>query len=376
MKSKIKNIEHILEKCNSQLKSILSKVDNYKISRKYILEKTNNLINYSKNVDVKQIKKIPFSFIQKAQDLVENKIKSNPDNVVLQQPIYWTRGILWSLIGGTIFGVGWLTFAETEEIVVVVGKLEPKSSVANIQIPMQGIAREILVKEGDHVNKGDVLIRLDTDVSKAQNISLKKRLEISKDILRRLESLMKEGAISEVQYFQQKKQVIELESEFKQSAITIKYQEITSPVNGMVFDLKAKGEGYVAQRTEPIMKIVPFDKLQAKVEIDSRKIGFITVGKKASISIDSFPSSDFGVIGGEITKISSDALPPDPSLQKGYRFPADIRLEHQYLKIKNGKKLPLQPGMSLTANIKLRKVSYMKLLLNTFTEKADSLRTL
>ena len=47
-----------------------------------------------------------------------------------------------------------------------------------------------------------------------------------------------------------------------------------------------------------------------------------------------------------------------------------------YLKIKNGNSLPLQTGMSLTANIKLRKVSYLQLLLSNFQQKADSLREL
>ena len=124
------------------------------------------------------------------------------------------------------------------------------------------------------------------------------------------------------------------------------------------------------------MKIVPSDNLHAKVEIDSRRIGFVSIGKKADISIDSFPSNDFGVIEGTITKISSDALPPDPSFNKNYRFPVTIKLNEQTLKLKNGKRLSLQPGMSLTANIKLRKTTYIQLLLNKFQDKADSLKAL
>ena len=38
--------------------------------------------------------------------------------------------------------------------------------------------------------------------------------------------------------------------------------------------------------------------------------------------------------------------------------------------------LPLQVGMSLTANIKLRKVSYLQLLLREFQDKAESLQRL
>ena len=156
----------------------------------------------------------------------------------------------------------------------------------------------------------------------------------------------------------------------------MKYQEIISPVNGIVFELEPKGPGFVARTSQPVLKIVPFDNLLARVEIDSRTIGFVKTGKNVDISIDSFPASDYGVIKGTVTRIGSDALPPSPSEGKGYRFPAEITLDNQYLQIKNGKNLSLQAGMSLTANIKLRKVSYLKLLLGTFSDKADSLREL
>lgn len=53
-----------------------------------------------------------------------------------------------------------------------------------------------------------------------------------------------------------------------------------------------------------------------------------------------------------------------------------IKLDSQQLKLNDGKELPLQVGMSLTANIKLRSVSYLQLLLNTFQSKTDSLRQL
>ena len=49
-------------------------------------------------------------------------------------------------------------------------------------------------------------------------------------------------------------------------------------------------------------------------------------------------------------------------------------LSNQNLKLKDGKSLPLQTGMSLTANIKLRKVSYLRLLLSNFKSKTDSLK--
>ena len=131
----------------------------------------------------------------------------------------------------------------------------------------------------------------------------------------------------------------------------------------------------MAQNSEPVMTVVPLDKLQASVEIPSSDIGFVKIGQKADISIDSFPATDFGVLEGQIETIGSDALPPDS--QKGratYSFASNIKLSSQKLKLSNGETLPLQVGMSLTANIKLRKVSYLQLLLGSFKDKTSSLQ--
>ena len=54
---------------------------------------------------------------------------------------------------------------------------------------------------------------------------------------------------------------------------------------------------------------------------------------------------------------------------------ADL-LDDQQLRLKSGSSLPLQVGMSLMANIKLRKVSYLQLLLGEFQDKAESLQRL
>ena len=85
----------------------------------------------------------------------------------------------------------------------------------------------------------------------------------------------------------------------------------------------------------------------------------------------------FGVLKGKVTWIGSDALEPDPQEQRQeLSFPVTIQLDDQQLKLKSGSTLRLQVGMSLTANIKLRKVSYLQLLLGQFQDKAESLQRL
>ena len=315
-------------------------------------------------------------FLQKLQDRTELVLRNDSNHVVLRQSKFWASSIAWALMGGSAFAVGWITIAKTDEVVIALGKLEPKGGVVEVQMPIEGIAREVLVKEGEKVSKGQILIRLDTEITESTNQALQKRLEINNVITEKLSSLVKEGAVSELQYLQHQTKVEDIKNQMKTNLVKLKYQEIRSPINGVVFELEPKGIGYVARTSQPVLKIVPTSNLIAKIEIDSRTIGFVSTGKEAEISIDSFPASDFGVISGKVTRIGSDALAPIPSQGKGYRFPAEVSLNNQYLKLKSGKKLQLQAGMSLTANIKLRKVTYLQLLLNKFGDKADSLKSI
>ncbi|RPF99493.1 MAG: HlyD family efflux transporter periplasmic adaptor subunit [Prochlorococcus sp. TMED223] len=380
--------------------------------------------------------------IRRAQNQLEQKVSSvSHDESVLQQSRFWMRAVTWSLIGTTAFAVGWLAIARTEEIVVAQGKLEPLGDVKEIQIPVGGVARDILIKGGDRVSKGQILIQLDTETSseqvnsleaqfakKQQQLKLKleeqqgtldlsreqvattrDNLALEQQILSRFEFLSAQGASSELQYLQQRNKVRELrgrvtkekldgarqqsilnqdieqlnaqlaqlKAQLTEAKVTLKYQSLRSPVDGVVFDLKPTTPGFVAQSSEPVLKIVPFNNLEADVEIPSNKIGFVREGMSVDISIDSFPATDFGVLEGKVTSIGSDALPPDQQKQRQeYRFPATIQLDSQQLKLKNGTTLPLQVGMSLTANIKLRSVSYLQLLLGQFQSKTDSLRQL
>ena len=373
------------------------------------------------------------------------------DESILQQGRFWMRTVTWTLIGTTVFGVGWLALARTEEIVVAAGQLEPVGSVQDIQMPVGGVAEQILVEEGDSVKAGQVLMKLDTEATEEQRLSLEKtiklkreqltlkeeekrntmqvnqeevlmlenNLELQVEILKRYEQLESAGAFSEVQYLNQQNVVAEIQGRLMQSKadrlrqialldqqtaqlkseladlngklvetkVTLRYQQLKSPVDGVVFDLKPTSRGFTAQSTQTVMKVVPMGSLEAKVEVPSNKIGFVKVPfgcpeerdvcMNADISIDSFPSTDFGVLKGKVSRIGSDALEPDPQEQRQeLSFPVTIQLDAQQLKLKNGTSLPLQVGMSLTANIKLRKVSYLQLLLGEFQDKAESLQRL
>jgi hemolysin D len=169
-------------------------------------------------------------------------------------------------------------------------------------------------------------------------------------------------------------QIGEIDSKWIQAEQTLKYQKITAPVDGTVFELKAKTAGFVVNSSEPLLKLVPSDNLVANVYITNRDIGFVKEGQQVDVRIDSFPFQEYGDIKGELIEIGSDALPPD-QVYNFWRFSAKVRLHGQKLLI-NQRQIPLQSGMSINANVKLRQRTIMSIFTDFLVQKTESLKSL
>jgi HlyD family type I secretion membrane fusion protein len=168
------------------------------------------------------------------------------------------------------------------------------------------------------------------------------------------------------------KRIAEIDSQISQTEVTLQYQDLHAPVSGAIFDLKARTPGFVATSTDPVLKIVPDKTLNAKVFITNKDIGFVKPNMPVDIRIDSFPFSEFGDIKGTLVSIGSDALPPT-EIRPFYSFPAEIRLDRQFVLVRD-KEMPLQSGMSITANIKVRDRAVLNIFFDSFMQKVDTLK--
>ena len=168
----------------------------------------------------------------------------------------------------------------------------------------------------------------------------------------------------------------ELKSQIAQARQQRQYQTLEAPVAGTVFDLQV-GADSVARPSDTLLKLVPNDKLRAKIFIRNKNIGFVEEGMEVNVRVDTYPFSQFGDITGTITSVGSDALPPDKNYDY-FRFPATVRLDTQYLPVgenKAQKRLPLQSGMSVSTNIIVREDRrVIDLFIQRFTSAVDSLR--
>ena len=233
--------------------------------------------------------------------------------------------------------------------------------------------------------------------------SRKKTLALSQRIERDLRPLYQNGGFSRVQYLEQLNKIQEqtselaslqeeresvlgaaagqlnqnnrelatLKAELSQLRETLSYRTIKAPISGTVFNLKASRASVVGT-DQVLLKLVPSNALQAKVEISNADIGFIRPGLPVTVGVDSFPAGEFGYIQGTLTSLGSDALPPDQDNRMA-RFPAVVELKQQQVEA-GGRLLNLQSGMSVTANIKLRSRPVITLISDMFTKQLDGVK--
>ena len=167
------------------------------------------------------------------------------------------------------------------------------------------------------------------------------------------------------------RQMIRIRAELIGLKETISYRTVRAPINGKVFDAKVSPQT-VVNGDQNVLKLVPANRLQAKVVISDADIGFVKVGLPVNVSVDSFPSGEFGYIQGTLIKLGSDALPPDQSSPE-YRFPATISLNQQSVE-SGDQQLNLQSGMGISANIKLRSRPVITIISDLFTKQMDGVK--
>lgn len=103
-------------------------------------------------------------------------------------PARLPRAVLYAV--GVLFVIllVWATFGKLDIIASAEGRLVPQTYVKIVQPADAGIVQEILVKEGQSVQAGQVLIRMDTQVAQADQKSIDTELALRSLQLRRIDA--------------------------------------------------------------------------------------------------------------------------------------------------------------------------------------------
>ena len=177
--------------------------------------------------------------------------------------------------------------------------------------------------------------------------------------------------------------IASLDIEIRKAEVLLSRISVQAPISGLVFDLNVSRGDVVpgGKGVKPMLQIIPEDDLQAKIYIPNEAIGFIRKGQRADISLAAFNASDYGYLPATVQRIGSDALTPKEQQRelgqdaKGLYFPATLKLERQALTV-GQRSVPLQPGMSLTADLHLRTRRFISAITDLLDNKRRSLQRL
>ena len=209
--------------------------------------------------------------------------------------------------------------------------------------------------------------------------NLKELLKIRKNVLDIYETLFEEGAISKVDYLDKKIAVQNIKIKINQANSKIeeikamdKRTRLSSPVDGVVFNLVAFSEGYAVTEGEVLLNVIPDGDLEAKIFVANKDIGFLSPNMKDEIRVEAFPFTQFGSIKGKLKLIGEEVLPADQQNPQS-RFPVIVGLDKQYLNLE-GEKYKVKSGQSVTVNFIVKKKRLITLLTDTIDKAFDALR--
>ena len=181
-------------------------------------------------------------------------------------------------------------------------------------------------------------------------------------------------------------QLVQSESELAQAkenmamrADPVDRSLVRAPMRGIVKDIKINTVGGVVNAGQDIMTIVPLDdKLLVEAYINPRDVAFIHPGLPAVVKISAYDYAIYGGLDGKVTLISpdtmsnqarTDQLKLDPN-QVYYRIL--VQTDGNNLKDKNGKSLPIIPGMIATVDVQTGKKTVMEYLMKPFFKTVEN----
>jgi hemolysin D len=160
-------------------------------------------------------------------------------------------------------------------------------------------------------------------------------------------------------------------------------QSLKAPVDGTVEQLAVHTIGGVVTPAETLMVVVPEgSRLQVEAMLPNREVGFVHPGQQAEVKVEAFTYTRYGLLRGTVDGVSRDALQPGsrkdgaPRDGQGDRgdgedqgdgapggsvYVARVSLAETAVDTEQGR-LPLEPGMTVTAEIKTgqrRVISYL-----------------
>lgn len=182
-------------------------------------------------------------------------------------------GINQFLLGVSIFGLSCATFAGDDSLLSCL--LEP-SSETQLSSPVSGVVASVNTERGAQVEKGQLLVALESDLDRASLDSAKARAEFAARKLKRNHDLLEQGLLSDYERDELMTEHQLALLQVNEVRARLKQRQIRSPITGVVVKRHVSVGEYVG--SDPIMELVALNPLHAEVVMRSDRYGQIDEG--------------------------------------------------------------------------------------------------
>lgn len=147
----------------------------------------------------------------------------------------------------------------------------------------------------------------------------------------------------------QDKNIMQLEAELQKAKKSVEDQSVYAPVDGKLMSLAINTVGGVVSGGQQLAIVVPTGTtLIIEASLQNQDIGFVHTGQRVAVKVDTFSFQRYGLLEGEVVSISPDATQDEKTGALTYK----IRVSVDDDVSSKDKAIPLQPGMSVTSEIK------------------------
>jgi HlyD family secretion protein len=266
---------------------------------------------------------------------------------------------------------------EVVHIVTATGKIEP-ALVVTMSPDVSGEIIELPVRDGQSVQKGDLLFKIQPDLyinqveqslaqlnsAKSQSMETMARKLKAEDDFRKASLLYKDKLISQSDYIAAKTNAQAARATYQSSVFAIaqnkslldqnqdrlKKSVVRAPIDGSIIVLNSKlGERVVGTGQFPgteVLRLANLDSMQVVVEVNENDIVNVKPGNPVSITVDAYGERIFK---GSVHEISNSAISKAAGTQE------EVTNFSVKISIFNHDRL-LKPGMSATADIESERI--------------------
>jgi HlyD family secretion protein len=288
------------------------------------------------------------------------------------------------------------------ETVPANGKIQPEVEV-KISPDVSGEITELNIQEGDWVEQGDLLLRINPELyaanldrMEASLNNMQSNLAQQKAQLKNAElkhnrntNLYQKGAISSAEYetSQNSYELAQLAVEATQYSVesskaslkeaqnNLNRTSIFAPISGTISRLNVEqGERVVgtAQMTgTELLRIADLDHMEVVVDVSENDILRVKLGDFADVNVDAYMKEKFE---GLVTEIANSANLIGTSADQVTNFEVKIRiLKSSYEQLTDNHKHPFRPGMTASVDIRTQIKENIQLLsIQSVTTRKDS----